>query len=112
MGELEKVGQPLQHAVLLDASEDDLFQRCAGRLRHEATGRQYHERFRPPAKAGVDDYTGEALSRPPYGGAEQLSKDIARYREDGELLRRFYDQEGLGISPARVGAGLEEVTTA
>eukprot|EP00928_Gymnodinium_smaydae_P011171 TRINITY_DN14152_c1_g6_i1.p2 TRINITY_DN14152_c1_g6~~TRINITY_DN14152_c1_g6_i1.p2 ORF type:complete len:268 (+),score=69.59 TRINITY_DN14152_c1_g6_i1:40-804(+) len=108
---LDKRGAPLEHAVFLEAPEDQLHERCSGRLRHEASGRQYHERFRPPAEAGIDDYTGEKLSRPCYDATE-VGKRLQEYASSSSLLRTFFDRERLTRPIGVAGtASAEEVTT-
>ena len=52
--------------MLFDVDLAVLTDRLTGRWTHVASGRTYHERFNPPRVAGVDDVTGEPLSR---GGA-------------------------------------------
>jgi len=91
---LETKEVPLQHAIFLDATEEQLLERCSGRSVDPTSGRRYHDKFKPPADEGVDDFTGQALSRPP-ADAETLQKGIARYREDGGLLREFFRRAGL-----------------
>lgn len=91
---LEKKKVPLQHAIFLDAAEEQLLERCSGRSLHPTSGRRYHDQFKPPIDEGVDDFTGEALTRPP-ADVEKLKEGIARYREDGGMLREFFRRSGL-----------------
>mmetsp|Transcript_62963 Transcript_62963/g.111898 ORF Transcript_62963/g.111898 Transcript_62963/m.111898 type:complete len:235 (-) Transcript_62963:61-765(-) len=106
---LEKQEVPLQHAIFLDASEEQLLERCSGRLIHPATGRRYHDQFRPPLDQGVDDFTGEALIRPEFDAAK-FQKNLASYREDGGLLHQFFSRAGLARDVSAAGSA-DEVAT-
>eukprot|EP00406_Dinophysis_acuminata_P065657 CAMPEP_0179271786 /NCGR_PEP_ID=MMETSP0797-20121207/32161_1 /TAXON_ID=47934 /ORGANISM="Dinophysis acuminata, Strain DAEP01" /LENGTH=237 /DNA_ID=CAMNT_0020980161 /DNA_START=56 /DNA_END=769 /DNA_ORIENTATION=+ len=84
----------LDGAVFLDAPEASLLERCRGRLFHGASGRIYHDKFKPPADDGVDDFTGDALARPPHT-EEKFRQDCGTYQEGSGLLREFYKRAGL-----------------
>lgn len=52
---LERRGQPLDAAVEFSIDDSLLVRRICGRWFHLASGRSYHEEFRPPKVQGVDD---------------------------------------------------------
>eukprot|EP00747_Dinoflagellata_sp_TGD_P179235 gnl/TRDRNA2_/TRDRNA2_29721_c0_seq1.p1 gnl/TRDRNA2_/TRDRNA2_29721_c0~~gnl/TRDRNA2_/TRDRNA2_29721_c0_seq1.p1 ORF type:complete len:250 (+),score=50.90 gnl/TRDRNA2_/TRDRNA2_29721_c0_seq1:42-752(+) len=104
---LEEQKLPLQHAVFLDAPEEALLGRCKGRMVHEASGRRYHDEFKPPHEDGVDDFTGEKLVRPPVED-EKFREKLEKYKHDADLLRTFYDRSGMTRSVS-AAAGTEEV---
>lgn len=91
---LEERQTPLDAAVLLDAPEESLLERCRGRLLHAPSGRLYHDISKPPLDDGLDDFTGEALQRPEFS-TEKFREELARYKADEALLRTFFAQKGL-----------------
>lgn len=56
--------------------------RITGRWIHPASGRSYHEKFAPPKKQGVDDFTGEPLIQRKDDNAETLTKRLASYHKE------------------------------
>ena len=52
---LEERGQPLDAVVEFRIDDSLLFRRICGRWFHLASGRSYHEEFRPPKVQGFDD---------------------------------------------------------
>eukprot|EP00927_Polykrikos_kofoidii_P023001 TRINITY_DN21307_c0_g1_i1.p1 TRINITY_DN21307_c0_g1~~TRINITY_DN21307_c0_g1_i1.p1 ORF type:complete len:264 (-),score=43.80 TRINITY_DN21307_c0_g1_i1:81-818(-) len=104
---LAKRNVPLHHAIFLDAPEDQLLARCEGRLLHEASGRVYNEKFRPPVAAGVDDFTGDALTRPPHD-VSKFQKNVEEYHSNAKFLKIFYDRAGLTRNIGAEGA-IEDV---
>lgn len=107
---LEKRNTPLQHTIFLDAPEEVLLARSEGRLVHTATGRLYHDQFKPPLQDGADDFTGEPLERPPRDEAK-VREACARYKDSGSdagLLREFYKRAGLAREVAAAGS-MDEV---
>jgi len=101
---------PLEHVVVLDAPEEILQERCRGSLVHEASGRHYHDKFKQPFDEGLDDYTGEALVRPPNKEA-QLPQNLERYKADADLLHQFYTKTSIVRNVDATGS-IEEVGAA
>lgn len=56
-------------------------ERVTGRLIHPASGRSYHEKFAPPKKPGVDDITGEPLTRRKDDNADTLKTRLASFHK-------------------------------
>eukprot|EP00933_Yihiella_yeosuensis_P001747 TRINITY_DN10291_c0_g1_i1.p1 TRINITY_DN10291_c0_g1~~TRINITY_DN10291_c0_g1_i1.p1 ORF type:complete len:243 (-),score=54.82 TRINITY_DN10291_c0_g1_i1:71-799(-) len=92
--ELEKRKTPLDAAVFLEAPQESLLDRCRGRLFHPSSGRLYHDTQKPPMEDGIDDYTREALVRPPVD-EEKFKKDLERYSQDSGLLKEFFRRKGI-----------------
>eukprot|EP00441_Pelagodinium_beii_P031930 CAMPEP_0197626652 /NCGR_PEP_ID=MMETSP1338-20131121/5520_1 /TAXON_ID=43686 ORGANISM="Pelagodinium beii, Strain RCC1491" /NCGR_SAMPLE_ID=MMETSP1338 /ASSEMBLY_ACC=CAM_ASM_000754 /LENGTH=239 /DNA_ID=CAMNT_0043197201 /DNA_START=48 /DNA_END=767 /DNA_ORIENTATION=+ len=92
--ELERRKTPLDAVVFLEAPEDALMERCRGRLFHPASGRLYHDQLKPPIDEGLDDYTGDALLRPPYE-EEKFRASWQLFQKDSDLLRQFFSRKGL-----------------
>ncbi|VDP68285.1 unnamed protein product [Echinostoma caproni] len=79
----------------LRVSDEVLEKRICGRLHHEASGRSYHEEFKPPKVAMKDDVTGERLVRRPDDSVEVLRKRLAAYHEVTTPLIAFYKKRTL-----------------
>ena len=52
---LDRRGEPLDAVVEFSIDDSLLVRRICGRWFHLASGRSYHEEFRPPKVQGVDD---------------------------------------------------------
>eukprot|EP00933_Yihiella_yeosuensis_P080907 TRINITY_DN94420_c0_g1_i1.p1 TRINITY_DN94420_c0_g1~~TRINITY_DN94420_c0_g1_i1.p1 ORF type:complete len:244 (+),score=61.59 TRINITY_DN94420_c0_g1_i1:101-832(+) len=108
--ELEKRKTPLDAALFLEAPEESLLERCRGRLFHPSSGRLYHDTQKPPMEDGLDDYTREALVRPPHD-KEKFKKEFERFSQDGALLKEFFKRKGVDSTIDASGSS-ESVGTA
>eukprot|EP00929_Paragymnodinium_shiwhaense_P070611 TRINITY_DN35759_c0_g1_i1.p1 TRINITY_DN35759_c0_g1~~TRINITY_DN35759_c0_g1_i1.p1 ORF type:complete len:255 (-),score=74.11 TRINITY_DN35759_c0_g1_i1:76-840(-) len=102
---------PLNHAIFLESGQEEAMQRCSGRRVHEASGRLYHEEFRKPAKAGLDDVTGEPVvpvDLPP----ETLRKAFSTFADNSGSLREWYEKAGLARSVDASTREIRKVTDA
>lgn len=78
-------------AVVEIAVEDqEIIARLSGRRVHEASGRVYHISHNPPAVAGRDDETGEALIQRPDDSEETVRNRLQIYHEQTKPLIAFY----------------------
>ena len=62
-------------------------ERVTGRLIHPASGRSYHEKFAPPKKAGVDDFTGEPLIKRKDDNADTLKARLDAFHKQTSPVR-------------------------
>jgi hypothetical protein len=62
-------------------------ERVVGRLVHPSSGRSYHEKFAPPKKAGVDDFTGEPLIKRKDDNAETLKARLSVFHQQTTPVR-------------------------
>eukprot|EP00440_Ansanella_granifera_P053921 gb/GFBE01058457.1/.p1 GENE.gb/GFBE01058457.1/~~gb/GFBE01058457.1/.p1 ORF type:complete len:235 (+),score=40.64 gb/GFBE01058457.1/:1-705(+) len=108
--ELERRGTPLDAAVFLEAPEEALLERCRGRLFHPASGRLYHDQHRPPIDEGLDDYSGDALVRPPHE-EDKFRKDYGRFQQDSPMLRQFFEKKGI-VRAVDASGSMEQVGAA
>ena len=72
----------IDHVLEIAVDDEEIVQRLSGRRVHPASGRIYHVEYNPPAKAGFDDETGEALVQ-----REDDQEDTVRHR-----LHVYHDQ--------------------
>ena len=89
---LAAAGIAIRVVIELDADDAVIVERIGGRLLHAASGRTYHVKFSPPAAAGVDDVTGEALVQRPDDNAETVAARLAVYRRQTAPLKLYYQQ--------------------
>jgi len=60
---LEKTPLKPDIAIFLDVPESEIVERVSGRWIHAPSGRTYNNSWNPPKVAGLDDITGETLTR-------------------------------------------------
>ncbi|CAZ84529.1 unnamed protein product [Tuber melanosporum] len=81
--------------VNLDVPHDVILDRIANRLVHEPSGRVYNMTWNKPKNPGVDDVTGEPLTRRPDDCPETFSKRLKNYAEATGPLLEHYDKAGV-----------------
>jgi adenylate kinase len=108
---LPVVGRKVDAVILLEAEDDVLVKRIAGRRSCATCGRIYNVHFDPPRQDGVCDECGSALLQRPDDVPETVRHRLEVYRMQTEPLVSFY--EGGGAPLLRVdGSGeLETVQT-
>ena len=65
--------------IILEADDDLIVERMAGRRVHLPSGRMYHIVNNPPKVEGLDDVSGEALSQRPDDDPEIVRRRLADY---------------------------------
>lgn len=86
---LSEKGKRIAGAVLISASEDEIVRRLSGRWSCSKCGAIYHEQSQPPAKAGVCDRCGSALSQRDDDRAAVVRERLERQRPPAELLDHY-----------------------
>ncbi|KAF5221681.1 putative adenylate kinase [Trypanosoma cruzi] len=92
---MEEAGEKVDKVILFDAPDDVIVARTSGRWMHRASGRTYHEMFRPPKVHGKDDVTGEPLIQRADDRKEVVEKRLEAYRKETEPLINYYMRKGL-----------------
>ncbi|EKF32773.1 adenylate kinase, putative [Trypanosoma cruzi marinkellei] len=92
---MEEAGEKVDKVILFDAPDDVIVSRTSGRWMHRASGRTYHEMFRPPKVHGKDDVTGEPLIQRADDRKEVVEKRLEAYRKETEPLINYYMKKGV-----------------
>ena len=92
--QLERAGKPLDAVVLLEAGDDLIVERLAGRRVHPRTGRIYHVKNMPPKVPGIDDETSEKLIQREDDREEVVRNRLDVYRRQTEPVVAYYRSRG------------------
>uniref|UniRef100_A0A8C6ZFK1 Adenylate kinase 2, mitochondrial n=2 Tax=Nothoprocta perdicaria TaxID=30464 RepID=A0A8C6ZFK1_NOTPE len=92
---LEKRREKLDSVIEFSIPDSLLIRRITGRLIHPASGRSYHEEFRPPKEPMKDDVTGEALVRRSDDNEAALRTRLQAYHTQTAPLVSYYSKRGL-----------------
>ncbi len=95
-------GVAIDCVLEIDVADDEIVKRLSGRRVHPGSGRVYHIEYNPPAKAGVDDETGEALVQREDDQEETIRKRLQVYHEQTEPLVGFYSEAAENGASVRV----------
>ncbi len=87
---LAEHGWKLDRVVFMDAPEEELIERLAGRLVCRACGLSFHRHYSPPREEGVCDACGGELYQREDDREEVIAQRLAVYREQTEPLLAFY----------------------
>jgi adenylate kinase len=91
---LEKRGRQLTAVLLIEAPDDVIVKRLAGRRVCE-DGHVYHVENNPPQKEGVCDIDGKPLVQRDDDKPETIQKRLDTYHEQTEPLVARYEEQGL-----------------
>ncbi len=97
-----EAGVEIDIVLNIEASDDEIVRRLAGRRSHPASGRVYHVQFNPPKVAGRDDVTGEQLVQRDDDREETVRERLAVYHQQTEPLVAYYRGLAAEGSPLRV----------
>jgi len=81
--------------INLDVPRDAILERIANRWVHEPSGRIYNTTWNPPRVPGLDDETGEPLTRRPDDNPETFAKRLKQYDDATMPLLEHYDKAGI-----------------
>ncbi|KAI9571327.1 adenylate kinase [Boletus coccyginus] len=87
---LAKHNIPLNLIVNVDVEDDLLFQWISNRWVHLPSGRIYSTSYRPPRIPGLDDVTGEPLTRRPDDNPETFARRLEHYYAQTSPLLYYY----------------------
>ncbi|SPO27289.1 probable ADK2 - adenylate kinase, mitochondrial [Ustilago trichophora] len=96
-GMLEGQGKPLELVVNLDVPESVILDRILQRWTHLPSGRVYNLTYNPPLKAGLDDVTGEPLSKREDDNVETFGKRLKSFHAQTEPMLQHYRQKSGSI---------------
>lgn len=92
---LVKMGSKIDHVVSIEVPDAELMGRLAGRWTCKGCSSMYHERNKPPKKAGIcDDCSGELYQRAD-DNADTIKERLRVYNAQTEPLIQYYTQKGL-----------------
>lgn len=72
-----------------------ILDRIANRWIHAPSGRVYNTTFNPPKVAGLDDFTGEPLTRRADDDPEIWKARLKRFEDTSRPLLEHYEQKGV-----------------
>ncbi len=78
--------------------EEILVERLSGRWTCRANGHIYHEKFNPPAVAGICDLDGSELYQRDDDKPETVKNRIKVYQEQTAPLIAYYQEKGLLVN--------------
>ncbi|BEJ18261.1 hypothetical protein CspHIS471_0705380 [Cutaneotrichosporon sp. HIS471] len=90
---LTSEGRPLNLVVNLNVPDSIILARIQARWVHLPSGRVYNDDFNPPKNPGVDDETGEPLSKRPDDTPEVFTKRLRSYYDATAPLLEMYATE-------------------
>ena len=106
---LEELNRAVDRVVVLEADDDTLVKRIAGRRSCPDCGSVFNVYFNPPAQEGVCDKCGASLVHRPDDNPETVQNRLNVYTEQTEPLIRFYESRD-GVMARIPGEGsVEEI---
>lgn len=85
----------LNLVVELDVPESTILERIENRYVHVPSGRVYNLQYNPPKVPGLDDITGEPLTKRLDDTAEVFKKRLEEYKKTNEPLKDYYKKSGI-----------------
>ncbi|RKP22385.1 adenylate kinase-domain-containing protein, partial [Syncephalis pseudoplumigaleata] len=83
-------GTPLNMVVSLQVPDEVILERILSRWVHAPSGRVYNLGYNPPHRPGLDDVTGEPLTRRPDDTEPVFRSRMRAFRETTEPLLEHY----------------------
>jgi adenylate kinase len=98
---------PMNMVVNIDTPHDIIMDRICNRWVHAPSGRVYNTTFNPPKVPGLDDVTGEPLTRREDDDPETWKARLKNFKETSEPLLEHYK---LGVLLTVTGKTSNEIT--
>jgi adenylate kinase len=93
---LDEAGRSITAALLVDAPDEEVIKRIAGRRICKKNPQHiYNVYFDPPKLEGVCDQDGGALEQRPDDQPEKVRNRLEVYHRDTEPVIEYYDERGL-----------------
>ena len=93
--ELQKLGQPLDHVLLISVEEEALMKRLTGRRTCKECGHMFNVYYNPPQVQGVCDLCGGELQQRDDDNEDTIINRLRVYQEQTEPLVDYYDAQGI-----------------
>ncbi|KAL1747519.1 adenylate kinase-domain-containing protein [Schizophyllum fasciatum] len=90
---LRKQGMPLSLVVNLDVPDDVILSRISDRWVHLPSGRVYNLSYNPPKIDGLDDETGEPLTKRPDDNPETFARRLRQFYASTSPLLDYYSAQ-------------------
>ncbi|KAJ6496735.1 adenylate kinase-domain-containing protein [Mycena vitilis] len=87
---LKKQGTPLSLVVNLDVPDEVILSRISDRWVHLPSGRVYNISYNPPKVDGLDDETGEPLTKRPDDNPEVFARRLKQFYASTSPLLAYY----------------------
>ena len=91
---LQKKGTSVDKVLDFQIPDEVLVERIEGRWIHAASGRSYHTKFSPPKVPGVDDVTGEPLTKRKDDNATTLKSRLNAFHQQTQPVIDYYKSAG------------------
>ncbi len=108
-GALAELGRKVDRVVVLEADDEVLVKRIAGRRSCPECGSVFNVHNNPPAVEGICDSCGSDLVHRPDDRPETVRNRLEVYREQTRPLIRFYEGRGGILGRVRGEGSVEEV---
>jgi adenylate kinase len=95
---LDLSGQPLNLVINLHVPEEVILQRIMDRWVHVPSGRVYNLSYNPPKIPGLDDITGEKLTKRVDDNTETFKMRLQKYHSLTEPLLEYYSKRNLLVT--------------
>ncbi|KAH9079530.1 ADK-domain-containing protein [Lactarius deliciosus] len=96
---LRKQGLPLSLVVNLDVPDDVILARISDRWVHLPSGRVYNLSYNRPRVDGLDDETGEPLTKRPDDNPEVFARRLRQFYASTSPLLQYYGSPRTSLSP-------------
>lgn len=106
---LEELGRRVDKVVVLEAEDEVLVQRIAGRRSCPDCGSVFNVYLNPPSKDGICDKCGSALVHRPDDNPETVRNRLKVYSEQTEPLIRFYSDRPDAITRVPGQGSVDEI---
>ena len=92
---LDRMGVAIDIVLDIEVPDEKIIERMSGRRTCTKCGATYHVMYKAPAKEGVCDVCGEALTTRKDDSPEAVKSRLETYHSETEPLRDFYAKKGI-----------------
>ena len=92
---LDRMGVAIDIVLDIEVPDEKIIERMSGRRTCTKCGATYHVVYKAPAKEGVCDVCGEALTTRKDDSPEVVKSRLETYHSETEPLRDFYAKKGI-----------------